>query len=405
MTVPEPPAQPHLAANLVVFGRLLRSVGVDVATSQMVTAVAAVARIGVGQRADVYHALRAVLVRRHDDGAVFDAAFAAFWQDHGERWGRRDLRAIGEPRSGVSLQIEAVLPELDDAPPDVLPAAGERPLPIGELRTWSGVEALRDQDFADLTPAELAAARAALEALTWHPGERRTRRWVPGEGPRVDLRRAWRRSLAAGEIVELPRRERQVRRRPLVVFCDVSGSMERYSRMLLHFAHAVTRAEARVEAFTFSTRLTRITRELGARRINDALAAAARRVPDWSGGTRIGDALRAFHVHWARRVLKRSAVVLVISDGWDRGEPDVLRREVARLQRSCHRLIWLSPLLGTGDYRPLTRGLVAALPYVDDFLPARTLAHLEDLARHLNTLPARRAARRQPFDAHGRRAS
>jgi len=175
--------------------------------------------------------------------------------------------------------------------------------------------------------------------------------------------------------------------------------------MLLHFAHAVTRAEARVEAFTFSTRLTRITRELGARRINDALAAAARRVPDWSGGTRIGDALRAFHVHWARRVLKRSAVVLVISDGWDRGEPDVLRREVARLQRSCHRLIWLSPLLGTADYRPLTRGLVAALPYVDDFLPARTLANLEDLARHLNTLPARRAARRQPFDTHGRRVS
>lgn len=392
----EPAPREHLAPNLVVFGRLLRSVGLDVGTSQLVTAVAAVARIGVARRADVFHALRAVLVRRHEDGPAFDAAFAAFWQDHGERWGRRDLRAIGEPRSGVSVHIETVLPELDAPPPAAPPTPGGRPPPIGELRTWSGAEALRDQDFADLTPSELALARAALANLTWRPGERRTRRWRPGDGPRIDLRRAWRRSLGTGEMVELPHRARVSRRRPLVIFCDVSGSMERYSRMLLHFAHAVTGAEHRVEAFTFSTRLTRITRELGARRINDALARAVRRVPDWSGGTRIGDALRAFHVHWARRVLRRSAVVLVISDGWDRGEPEVLRQEVARLQRSCHRLIWLSPLLGTADYRPLTRGLVAALPHVDDFLPARTLGNLEDLARHLNTLPDRRTARRRP---------
>jgi uncharacterized protein with von Willebrand factor type A (vWA) domain len=139
--------------------------------------------------------------------------------------------------------------------------------------------------------------------------------------------------------------------------------------------------------------------------VNAALGAAARRVPDWSGGTRIGDAFRAFHVHWARYVLKRRAVVLVVSDGWDRGEPDVLAREVARLQRSCHRLVWLSPLLGTADYQPLTRGLVAALPFVDDFLPARTLGNLEDLARHLNTLPARRVSRRRAAAPHGRLAS
>lgn len=395
-----------LAGNLVVFGRLLRGVGLDVATADMATAVQALSQVGLARRDDVYHALCAVCVRRRSDLPVFAAAFAAFWQDHGERWGRRDLRAIGEPRSGVSLQIEAVLPELD-APPgdDEGPGPGERPLPVGELRTWSGADALREQDFADLTPSELAEASRALDALSWQPGERRTRRWVAGDGPRLDLRRIWRRSLASGELIDLPRRRRAVRRRPLVVFCDVSGSMERYSRMLLHFAHALVARQQRVEAFTFSTRLTRITRELGARRSNDALAAAARRVPDWSGGTRIGDALRAFHLHWARYVLRRGAVVLVVSDGWDRGEPDRLRQEVARLQRSCHRLIWLSPLLGTADYRPLTRGLVAALPYVDDFLPARTLANLEDLAHHLNSLPARRPARRRPFDDSGGHAS
>jgi uncharacterized protein with von Willebrand factor type A (vWA) domain len=389
-----------LAGNLVVFGRLLRAAGLDVSTAETAAALDAVVRVGVARRADVYHALRAVLVRRRDDVAIFDAAFAAFWQDHAERWGRRDLRAIGEPQRGVRLQIDAVLPELD-APPSTGPAGDAEALPTGDVRTWSAVEALRSQDFADLTPSELETARRALEALAWHPGERATRRWVPGAGPRIDLRRAWRQSLATGEILALPRRRHSVRRRPLVVFCDVSGSMERYSRMLLHFAHALTRTHQRVEAFTFSTRLTRITREIGARRVDDALAAAARRVADWSGGTRIGDALRAFHVHWARHVLRRSAVVLVISDGWDRGEPGVLAREVARLQRSCHRLIWLSPLLGTADYRPLTRGLVAALPFVDDFLPARTLANLEDLARHLNTLPPRRTARRAGL-SHGR---
>lgn len=393
-----------LTDNLVVFGRLLRSVGMDVATSRLVTAVDALTRVGLARRDDVYHTLRTVLVTRRDDVPVFDAAFAAFWQDHGERWGRRDLRAIGEPRSAVSLQIETVLPEFDTTVDDG-DGGGSDDLPIGELRTWSGAEALREQDFADLTPSELAEARRALEALSWHPGERRTRRWVPGAGPRLDLRRAFRRSLATGELLVLPRRKRRVRRRPLVVFCDVSGSMERYSRMLLHFAHALTRTHHGVEAFTFSTRLTRITRELGARRVNAALGAAARRVPDWSGGTRIGDAFRAFHVHWARYVLKRRAVVLVVSDGWDRGEPDVLAREVARLQRSCHRLVWLSPLLGTADYQPLTRGLVAALPFVDDFLPARTLGNLEDLARHLNTLPARRVSRRRAAAPHGRLAS
>jgi uncharacterized protein len=182
---------------------------------------------------------------------------------------------------------------------------------------------------------------------------------------------------------------RRIRPRPLVLLCDVSGSMERYSRMLLHFAHALTRRQRRVEAFLFSTELTRITMQLRARRISEAVSAVSRAVPDWSGGTRIGAAIRQFHQQWTRRALRGSPVVLLISDGWDRGEPDVLRAQIARLQRSCHRLIWLNPLIGTVGYEPLTRGLQAALPYVDDFLPARTLTNLADLALHLNTLHGR----------------
>ena len=168
--------------------------------------------------------------------------------------------------------------------------------------------------------------------------------------------------------------------------------MERYSRMLLHFVHAMGRPHRRFEAFLFSTQLTRITRQVRGRPLSEAVAAVSRAVPDWSGGTRIGEALRMFHQRWARVVLHRAPVVLLVSDGWDRGDPAVLRDGVARLQRSCHRLIWLNPLIGTADYAPLTRGLIAALPFVDDFLPARTLTNLGELAVHLNTLapPARR---------------
>jgi len=171
-----------------------------------------------------------------------------------------------------------------------------------------------------------------------------------------------------------------------VLLCDVSGSMERYSRMLLHFSHALGRRHARVEVFVFSTALTRITNELRTRGLDAAVTGAANAVPDWSGGTRIGDALKTLHQRWMRRVLHGGPVVLLISDGWDRGDPEILRRQVARLQRSCHRLIWLNPLIGTPDYAPLTRGLQAALPYVDDFLPARTLTNLVDLSLHLNSI-------------------
>jgi uncharacterized protein with von Willebrand factor type A (vWA) domain len=268
-----------------------------------------------------------------------------------------------------------------DGPDDDAPATP------GGQKTWSDVGGLADKDFAAFTSAETAEATAILSRLVWSPGERRTRRWIQGRGSRVDLRRTIADSVrTGGDVLKLRRRAPRLRRRALVLLCDVSGSMERYSRMLLHFAHAVTRRRHRVEAFLFATQLTRITRQLRTTRADVALAAVSRSVPDWSGGTQIGGAVKEFHQRWSRRVLSGGPVVLLISDGWDRGEPGELRDQIARLQRSCHRLVWLNPLIGTVDYAPLTRGLQAALPFVDDFLPVRTLNNLADLAVHLNAL-------------------
>ena len=377
---------PGLVHNLLVFGRLLRRLGLEVHVGRLLDVVEALQHVNLGARDEVFHTCRSLLVYRHDDLPLFDRAFDAFWRKG--RVGsvvtlsdeRRDQRAAG----GVRMDGQF---SLSDAPGD---EAGD-PEPTGAQLTWSDSAALAAKDFADFTPEEEGLARVVLDRLTWQPGVRRTRRWVPGRGSRVDLRRALARSLrSGGDLVVLPLRRRRTRPRPVVLLCDVSGSMERYSRMLVQFAHALARRHRRVEAFLFSTALTRITLQLRARRPNDALDAITTAVPDWSGGTRIGGALREFHQRWSRRALRGGPVVLLISDGWDRGDPAVLRDQVARLQRSCHRLIWLNPLIGTTGYEPLTRGLVAALPFVDDFLPARTLTNLADLALHLNSLPAAR---------------
>jgi uncharacterized protein with von Willebrand factor type A (vWA) domain len=234
-----------------------------------------------------------------------------------------------------------------------------------------------------------------MTALVWQLGERRTRRRKPGKGRLLDLRRTVRKSLRyGGEVLEWARREPKYKPRPLVIVADISGSMERYTRLLLHFIYSLTAGlDQPVEAFVFSTRLTRITRQLHGREVEAALREVGQAVSDWSGGTRIGEALKAFNFDWGRRVLGHGAVVLFISDGWDRGDVDLLRREMARLQRTCHRLIWLNPLLGSPEYEPLTRGMQAALPYIDDFLPVHNLASLEDLARRLTDLDERRGIR------------
>jgi len=366
-----------LLARLLGFGRTLRRLGLDVHTGRMLDVVEALSCVEIARRDDVFHVCRALLVHRHEDLDAFDRAFDAFWASAPES--PREMSAGGDEAAG---QAPAGGPEpmgLLETQTDTAEAAGDEE--SLEVPAWSDADALATKDFAEFSERELAEAREVIERLEWRPGVRRTRRWVPGRGSRLDLRRALARSVrTGGDMVRLPRRVRRLRPRPIVLLCDVSGSMEVYSRLLVHFAYALSKRHRRVEAFLFSTRLTRITRQLRASRADDAVRAVSRTVPDWSGGTRIGGALQEFHRRWGRRVLTRGPVALLVSDGWDRGEPDVLATAVARLQRSCHRLIWLNPLIGTQDYQPLTRGLVAALPHVDRFLPARTLRDLGDLA-------------------------
>jgi len=376
---------PHLVSNLLTFGRVLRRAGIEVHPGRVLDVIAALGYVNLAARIEVYHACRALLVHRQEQIPIFDRAFDAFWREHHEE-ARREPRSDELP---ATIEIADVL-----VPHDVPASTGtedeaESDAPTSEQHqpTWSDLGTLADKDFAAFTPAEIAEAAAALSRLVWNPGERRTRRWVRGRGSRIDLRRAIAESLrTGGDVVTLARRSRRARPRPLVLLCDISRSMERYSRMLLHFAHAVTRRHRRVEVFLFSTELTRITRQLRLARPDEALAAVSRSVPDWSGGTRIGGAVKELHQQWSRRALNGGPVVLLISDGWDCGDPAELGAQIARLQRSCHRLVWLNPLIGTADYAPLTRGLQAALPFVDDFLPARTLTNLADLAIHLNAL-------------------
>jgi uncharacterized protein len=380
----------RLLENLLIFGRVLRRAGIDVHPGRLLDVIEALEQVNLAARDEVYHTCRTLLVHRHEQIPIFDRAFAAFWRAQSAATVRNASRLDRSRPS--TIEIEDVL--APDAPVSELAStadAGDEtpgtPATTEGLKVWSDTGGLANKDFAAFTDAELAAARAALSRLVWSPGERRTRRWVRGRGTRIDLRRAIGDSLrTGGDIVQLARRTRRVHPRPLVLLCDVSGSMERYTRMLLHFAHAITWRHRRVEAFLFSTQLTRVSRQLRLPRADDAVAAVSRLVPDWSGGTRIGGAVREFHQRWGRRVLHGGPVVLLISDGWDRGDPAELAEQIARLQRSCHRLVWLNPLIGTADYAPLTRGLQAALPFVDDFLPARTLTNLVDLAAHLNAL-------------------
>jgi hypothetical protein len=251
----------------------------------------------------------------------------------------------------------------------------------------------RTKDFADFTDAELARARELLRTLPWNLNRRRTRRWRRASGGSIDLRPVLRRNLMdGGDLVDLPRRQRREAARPIVLIADVSGSMERYSRVVLHFVYGLAHSGTRVEAFVFATRLTRVTRQLAEQRGGQALARLARDVQDWGGGTRTGEALRTFNTRWARRVMRNGPVVIVVSDGWDRGDPELLNRELARVRRSCRRLIWLNPLLGSASYEPLTRGMQTALGHVDDFLPAHNLTSIEQLADHLRRLPSRTRA-------------
>ncbi len=378
----------HLLHNLLLFGRVLRGLGLDVNPGRMMDLVSALDHIEIGNKADFFYAARTLLVHEREDLELFDEAFELFWRKPVESWDTLWQGLSRLRRSNKPVMIDPPLKEPPPAENDPNSESKETITVIEVTRTYSDREVLRHKDFAQMTAEESNAVNELMSHLRWKISERRTRRRRPGKGEMLDLRRTLRRSLrAGGEIFNWSYREPKLKPRPLVIIADISGSMERYTRVLLHFIYGMKSALTQpVEAFVFSTRLTRITRPLQIRDLDLALKNVGELVHDWAGGTRIGESLRYFNFEWGRRVLGHGAVVLIISDGWDRGDVELLNHEMARLKRNCHRVIWLNPLLGAPDYEPLTRGIQAALPHIDNFLPVHNLASLEDLANRLANL-------------------
>lgn len=383
MTEAPATAPGFLLDNLTLFTRTLRGLGLPLTPDDTARLAEALGTVGLTDRRDVKNAVRAVLPCRKEHLAVVDSVFDLFFRP-GRVGEPIDLGEILE-RTSRERRVEALVPAPGAASAAEGPTVEQEWVEV--TRAASDRELLRRKDFAELTPAEAEVVARLLRQTPLTLAPRRTRRRIPGKDGLLDPRRTLRKSLATGgEPLTLSWRRRKEKPRPLVVLLDVSGSMEPYARMLLQLAYTLTAATWRLEVFVFGTRLTRITRELARRDVDRALKEAAAAVVDWGGGTRIGESLHRFNYDWGRRVLGRGAVVLLISDGWERGDPELLEREMARLHRTCQRLIWLNPLLGRPGYEPLTRGMRSALPHVDDFLPVHDLESLEQLAAVLEGL-------------------
>ncbi len=375
-------SQGHLLRNLVLFGRVLRNAGVDIAPGQIKELAQALPYIDIGNKFDFYAAARALLVHRREDLAKFDQAFALFWKqrDYQDPWSIVD--ALGRPTAPIRREnpFRAPARSTDEGHAREPDDKGTERVNLQVIFTYSPDETLRHKDFAEFTREELEEAKRLMQQMPWSTGTRPSRRRVSGGREYFDARAVLRGYVrSGGDLIHFEWKQKKDKPRPLVALCDISGSMEIYTRILLHFLHSMENASNEVEAFVFATRLTRITHPLRLRSVEAALRNVSQSVTDWSAGTRIGEALKTFNFVWARRVLRPGAVALIISDGWDRGDPELLRREMARLKRNVYRLIWLNPLAASPGYEPLTQGLQAALPFVDDFLPIHNLSSLEQL--------------------------
>jgi uncharacterized protein len=383
-----------LASNVMHFGRLLRRAGLSVGPGHVIDAMKTVEAVGIDRRDDVYWALHAAFVKRREEHELFDAAFRSFWRDP---FGENEALALLLPHSKIpeADPREETFRRLMEAwhPPRDAPALPPeaRDVELEATMTYSDVEQLKKKDFEQMSAAEIARARKIIARMRFGKLAVKTRRRRPNpRGDRLDLRRMLRMSLrSGGRDLPLAKRGRTTRPPPLVAICDISGSMERYSRMLLSFLHAMTNDRDRVTTFVFGTRLTNITRALCHRDVDLALRKIGGEVKDWSGGTRIGACLREFNLVWSRRVLAQGALVLLISDGLDRESSTLLSEEAARLRRSCRRLIWLNPLLRFEGFEPTASGIGALLPHVDELRTAHNLESLEDLASALDVSAGR----------------
>jgi uncharacterized protein with von Willebrand factor type A (vWA) domain len=359
-----------MVAEVVALARAMRAGGARVGTGEVEAGARALAVVGA-DRTDSYLALRAIMCSRREDLAIFDTAFA-------EAFVGADGGRVAPPFE-MPPGVELALPRIAD--PGAEPSPGREPTDVRPA-AWSEIELLIEKDFAQYSDEERALARAVVKQLAQHGPTRRSRRLRSARlrGVRPDLQRTLRASLRfGGEPLERRWREPSTKPRRLVLVCDVSGSMAPYARVLLQYLHAAVSTHRRVEVFAFGTRLTRLTRELGVRDPDLALERAGDAVQDWSGGTRIGHSLAVLNREHGRR-LGRGAVVVILSDGWDRGEPELLADEMARLRRSAYRVVWLNPLKAAPGYEPLARGMAAALPHTDHFLAGNSLASLAELA-------------------------
>ncbi len=390
----------RLVENIMFFARTLRAAGLPIGPGKVLSALSAVEEVGIERRDDFYWALHAVFVNRRDQQELFDQAFHVFWHNpqilhkmfrlllpetpfesevadqDATLLSRRLAEALGAEHRGESQNRDET----------------EQKIEIDAVLTWSDKEALRTQDFETMSRAELALAKKAIAQLRLAIVEVPTRRFRSHPaGRRADLRASMRAALRSGsDSIPLRWRRRRRRHPPLVVLCDISGSMSRYSRMLLHFMHRITNDRDRVHSFLFGTRLTNITRHLRQKDVDLALEKVSGRVQDWGGGTRIGHCLGGFNADWSRRVLGQGAVVLIITDGLDRDNAEGLAKEMERLHKSCRRLIWLNPLLRYEGYEPKSQGAKAMMPHVDEFRSAHNLESLSDLTAVLSKTVRRR---------------
>ncbi len=406
----------RLVYRLTEFGRLLWEVDIQVGPRQMIDLVETLDYIDINSKADFYYTLKCCLLTKHEQEPLFNQMFQYYWEirdnpnkkDQSKGSVRREERQMRLPPSERKRLAEHLNAndQRKETRSEMRPTERRRGRDAREIdeedddgapqgTAYSAIEQLRKKDFEDYSWEEVQEAKRLMAEMRWNLGMRPTRRKSPSKkGAYPDMRRIVRRNMKYGaELIELTWRKTKRKPRPLVIICDISGSMSLYSRLLLHFIHTISNGLLNVEAFVFGTRLTRITRQLTKRDVDDAVRDVSKSVQDWSGGTRIGDALHNFNHRWAKRVLGRGAVVLIISDGWDRGESGTLQIEIDRLQHSCHRLIWLNPLLGSPDYRPLTIGMKTALPFIDNFLPAHNLDSLIDLGNILSSIDDSRPER------------
>lgn len=380
----------RLADNITFFARALRKAGLKIGPGAVIDAVEAVEAIGIGSREEFYTALFAVFVKRHEDKAVFDEAFRLFWRSRELIAKMMQMMLPGTPnigqkeksRAGQSRAADALVAEKDrrSAKPE------EPEIEFDARFTMSGSEVLRQMDFAQMSARELAIAKAEIARIQLPFDEVRTRRFRPSSRPKIfDARQTMRASMKTGGDLLLPKfKEQRTIHPPLVILADISGSMSQYTRIFLHFLHAMTEKRRRVHTFLFGTRLTNVTRQMRHKDPDEALDACSAAVTDWSGGTRIGETLREFNRLWARRVLGQGASVLLITDGLERDSIEELQTEMDRLHRSCRRLIWLNPLLRFDGFEARARGVRAMLPHVDEFRPVHNLDAIGDLVKALS---------------------